>query len=82
MPTPTATDVQTLRLADLLDLPPTVDVETAGRFLGIGRTLAYQLVRQNKFPCKVIPAGRAYRVVTSDLRRVLGLPETGAAATA
>ncbi|CAL9430625.1 hypothetical protein SUDANB21_02042 [Streptomyces sp. enrichment culture] len=79
MPTPTATDVQALRLADLLDLPPTVDVETAGRFLGIGRTLAYQLVRQNKFPCKVIPAGRAYRVVTSDLRRLLEVPERGAA---
>ncbi|MGA5599667.1 DNA-binding protein [Streptomyces griseoincarnatus] len=81
MPTTTTADVQTLRTADLLDLPPTVDVETAGRFLGIGRTLAYQLVRQNKFPCKVIPVGRAYRVVTSDLRNVLGVPESSQPAT-
>ncbi|KUN32579.1 integrase [Streptomyces corchorusii] len=67
----TATDVQALTTADLLDLPPTIDVETAARAFGIGRTLAYQLVRKGQFPCQVIPAGRAYRVVTADLRRVL-----------
>ncbi|GHD34866.1 hypothetical protein GCM10010313_81820 [Streptomyces violarus] len=43
-----------------------------GRF---GRTKAYELVRAGRFPCKVIPAGRTYRVVTGDLRRVLGVQE-------
>ncbi|MDQ0836089.1 hypothetical protein QF032_007933 [Streptomyces achromogenes] len=38
----------------------------------MGRTKSYELVRAGKFPCKVIPAGRTYRVVTAHLLRVLG----------
>ncbi|WP_405961332.1 helix-turn-helix domain-containing protein [Streptomyces sp. NBC_00024] len=68
-----STEHQDLTVRDLLDLPPTTDVETAGKALGIGRTKAYELVRAGKFPCKVIPAGRTYRVVTADLLRVLGI---------
>ncbi|MFC8723798.1 DNA-binding protein [Streptomyces bacillaris] len=56
---------------DLLDLPPTTDVETAARALGIGRTHAYNLARTDAFPCGVIRAGRSFRVVTADLQRVL-----------
>ncbi|MEH0447679.1 MULTISPECIES: hypothetical protein [unclassified Streptomyces] len=37
---------------------------------GLGRPKFYELVRAGKFPCKVIPAGRTYRVVTADLLRV------------
>ncbi|MET7809723.1 helix-turn-helix domain-containing protein [Streptomyces sp. NPDC005395] len=66
--------------ADLLALPPTVDVETAGRAFGVGRTVAYQLVRAGTFPCKVIKTGRQYRVVTADLQRVLQVPEADTAA--
>ncbi|WP_219933674.1 helix-turn-helix domain-containing protein [Streptomyces sp. NWU339] len=73
-----ATDAQALTTADLFALPPTTDVETAARALGIGRTLAYQLVRTDKFPCEVIRTGRSYRVVTADLRRVLDLDASGA----
>ncbi|MFF4179754.1 DNA-binding protein [Streptomyces sp. NPDC001750] len=61
-----------LTTADLLKLPPTVDVATAGRAMGICRDTAYMLVRSDAFPCKVIKAGaRRYRVVTADLLRVL-----------
>ncbi|WP_405893647.1 helix-turn-helix domain-containing protein [Streptomyces sp. NBC_00104] len=66
---------QELTVGDLLNLPPTTDVETAGKAFGMGRTKAYELVRAGKFPCKVIPAGRTYRVVTADLLRILGIKE-------
>lgn len=70
-----STEHQELTVRDLLNLPPTTDVETAGKAFGMGRTKAYELVRADKFPCRVIPAGRTYRVVTADLLRVLGIQE-------
>ncbi|MDN3057425.1 helix-turn-helix domain-containing protein [Streptomyces sp. SRF1] len=60
--------------AELLNLPTVIDVETAGRALGIGRTNAYTLVRKGEFPCKVIRVGRAYRVPTASLLDVLQIP--------
>ncbi|MFE3378671.1 DNA-binding protein [Streptomyces anulatus] len=65
---------------EVMDLPAVVDVETAGRALGIGRTLAYQLARNGQFPCTVVRAGRAFRVVTADLHRVLQVPGASSAA--
>jgi excisionase family DNA binding protein len=62
-----------IRLGDLQTLPPTVDVETAARLLGIGRALAYRLVRQNELPCRIVRAGRRYLVPTTDLLRILGI---------
>lgn len=53
--------------------PTTVSVETAARALGLGRTRAYQLARQGQFPCKVVRIGTSYRIVTADLRRLLGI---------
>lgn len=64
-------DVQVFTHADLLKLPPTTDVETGGKAFGLGRTTAYALARAGEFPCKVIRVGRAYRVITADLLRVL-----------
>jgi hypothetical protein len=61
--------------AELLDLPTTVDLETGNRAFGLGRSLGYTLAREGRYPCRVIKAGTAYRVVTADLRRVLGAPE-------
>jgi hypothetical protein len=58
---------------ELLALPTTVSVETAARAIGLGRTRAYELARQGAFPCKVIRVGAKYRVVTVDLRRLLGI---------
>ncbi|MFC5654562.1 DNA-binding protein [Streptomyces nogalater] len=71
---------QGLSRAELLALPATTDVETAGRAFGLGRTTAYALARAGEFPCAIIRAGRGYRVVTADLLRVLRLaPESGGA---
>ncbi|MFB6989127.1 DNA-binding protein [Streptomyces sp. NPDC056304] len=77
-------DAAALTTRELLDLPPTVDVETAGRALGLGRTYAYRLARSGEFPCQVVRTGRLFRVVTADLRRVLMVssPQDTAAAPA
>ncbi|MFG2406860.1 hypothetical protein ACGFR8_21415 [Streptomyces brevispora] len=78
--THTAVTDRAMTAQNLLDLPAVVDVETAGRALGIGRTLAYQLARTGQFPCKVVRVGRAFRVVTADLHRVLQVPGAPSAA--
>ncbi|GAA4297789.1 excisionase family DNA binding protein [Actinomadura luteofluorescens] len=56
---------------ELAALPTTTTIETAARALGLGRTRAYQLARENRFPCKVIRIGTTYRVITADLQRRL-----------
>ncbi|MGW1278046.1 hypothetical protein ACWD4V_13980 [Streptomyces tsukubensis] len=56
---------------ELLALPAIIDIVTGGRAFGVGRTTAYALARTGDFPCRVIRAGRGYRVVTADLLRVL-----------
>jgi hypothetical protein len=71
--------------ADLLALPPTVDLVTAARALGCGRTLAYDLARRGRFPCRVLRLGNRYLIPTADLLRTLGVeaggkPETPTAA--
>lgn len=69
-----------LTTADVLALPATVDVCTAGRAFGLGRTVSYRLAKSGQFPCKVVRAGASYRVVTADLRRVLSLEDVEEAA--
>ncbi|WP_449062541.1 DNA-binding protein [Planomonospora algeriensis] len=59
--------------AELLALPPVIDIVTAGRALGFGRTKSYELARTGEFPCRVIRAGRSYLVPTAVLLAVLGL---------
>ena len=59
--------------AELLALPVTVDIPTAARALGLGRSTAYELARRGKFPCRILRAGSSYRVPTADLLRILGI---------
>lgn len=58
---------------DLTALPPTLDLVTAARILGIGRTVAYELVREGRWPTPVIHAGRKIRVPSAPLRTLLGV---------
>ncbi|NJP27203.1 helix-turn-helix domain-containing protein [Microbispora sp. SCL1-1] len=60
-----------ITLRDLQDLPPTLDLMTAARILGIGRTKAYELAKKDQFPVRTIRIGDLYRVSTSDLLRLL-----------
>jgi excisionase family DNA binding protein len=62
-----------LTRAELLALPVTVDVPTAARALGLGRSTGYELARRGEFPCRVLRVGSSYRVPTADLMRVLGV---------
>lgn len=55
--------VKALTEQELFDLPVTVDIETAGRGFGMGRTKAQKLAREDNFPCQVLPSGRS-RIVT------------------
>jgi Helix-turn-helix domain len=62
-------------LGDLADLPTTLSVEAAGRLLGCGRSLAYELVQRGEFPCPVLRLGRRYVVPTAGLLRALGIAD-------
>ena len=61
-----------VRVADLGDLPAVIDVVTAGQILGIGRTKAYRLAKQGRFPCRVLRVGRSYLVPTCEVWALLG----------
>ncbi|MFD5724690.1 DNA-binding protein [Streptomyces sp. NPDC058368] len=81
--TSNSTERHAMTRDELLALPASVDIVTAGRAFGIGRTTAYSLARSGKFPCQVIRAGKAYRAITADLHRVLHIaPETSEAVAA
>ncbi|WP_405087758.1 helix-turn-helix domain-containing protein [Microbispora sp. NBC_01389] len=60
-----------ITLRDLQDLPPTLDLMTAARILGIGRTKAYELAKKDEFPVRTLRIGDLYRVSTPDLLRLL-----------
>lgn len=64
--------VKTLSAAELRSLPSAVDLVTAGRAFGIGRTKAHELARAGEFPTPVLRLGNSYRVTRADLLRALG----------
>lgn len=72
-PAPTPRDSTAMTTAEVLDLPPSVDLETACRAFRISPATGYRLVRSNDFPCPVVRLGRAIRVPKTGLLRVLGL---------
>jgi hypothetical protein len=72
---PTQPSGDELRVADLDSLPPTVNIETAAKIIGIGRTLAYELVKDGKFPCRVLHIQGRYIVPTAGLIRLLSAGE-------
>lgn len=62
--------------AEIRTLPAVVDLVTAGRALGVGRTKSYELARTGRFPCPVLRVGRSYLVPTTGLLTLLGLTDT------
>jgi excisionase family DNA binding protein len=66
-------DDEGLTREELLALPVTVDVATAARALGLGRSTAYELARSGEFPCRILRIRSSYRVPTAELLRVLGI---------
>jgi len=59
--------------AELQALPSTVDLTTAGRAFGIGRTKAFELARAGEFPVKVLVVGRRLRVSKAVILEALGV---------
>lgn len=49
----------------------TITVEAAARELGIGRAFAYELIRQNQFPVRVLRLGRLIKIARADLNAYL-----------
>ena len=62
-----------MSLDELLALPVSVDLVTAGRAFGLGRTKAFDLAQAGEFPCPVIRVGLRYRVPRSGLLEALGV---------
>jgi hypothetical protein len=69
---PTSRRVWTAQQVATLGL--TCDITTAAAVLGIGRTLAFQLLREGRFPVRVLRLGRAARVPVGDLLTLLAAP--------
>ncbi|MEU3182093.1 hypothetical protein [Streptomyces albidoflavus] len=58
---------------ELLALPAVIDLDTSNKALMIGRSTGYGLAKQGEYPVRVLRLGNAYRVVTADLLKLLGL---------
>ena len=58
---------------EILALPTVVDVPTAAAVLGIGRTAAYELIRTNRWPTRVLRMGKLIRIPTAPLRALVGV---------
>jgi hypothetical protein len=61
--------------AELLALPVVIDLVTAGRALGIGRTRAFELVRRGDFPVPALKVGATWRVPTAPLLALLEIKQ-------
>ena len=58
---------------EVRSLPVSVDLPTAARALGLGRTTAYELVRKGAWPTPVIRLGRLILIPRAPLLDLLGL---------
>jgi hypothetical protein len=65
--------MQSMPISELDSLPAAIDLLTAARALGLGRTKAYDLARRGEFPCRVFRVGDTYRVPTIALLELLGI---------
>ena len=65
--------------AELLALPAAVDLATAGRAFGIGRTKAFELARAGQFPVKVLQVAQKYRVPRTAILAALDIKPTASA---
>jgi predicted DNA-binding transcriptional regulator AlpA len=69
---PTA-EVTGMTTIDHDEAPIAVDLLTAARMLGIGRTMAYRLVREGQWPTPLLRIGKLIRVPMDPLRELLHL---------
>jgi hypothetical protein len=65
--------INQMSVDELLALPVTVDLATAGKCFGIGRTRAHELARDGEFPVRVLRVGLKYRVPRTAIFEALGI---------
>lgn len=64
-------------------LDPIVDITTAGKCFGLGRTRSYEMARAGTFPVEVLPLGpQSYRVTRLSIWTKLGITDSRPAADA
>ncbi len=56
---------------DVSNLPTVLDLPAAATLLGIGRTMAYELVRDDAWPTPIIRLGKLIKVPTRPLLDLL-----------
>jgi predicted DNA-binding transcriptional regulator AlpA len=71
------TPARAMTLAEAAELPIVLDLPTAARLLGIGRTAAYQIIGAGTLPVPVLRLGHLIRIPTAPLLHLLGLPVPG-----
>ena len=63
----------TMTADEVRALPAVVDLPTAARVLGLGRSAAYELVRLGTWPTPVLRLGRLIKVPSAPLVELVGL---------
>jgi predicted DNA-binding transcriptional regulator AlpA len=67
--------VEVLTEQEVLALPVTIDLTTAAKALGIGKSVAYDLAARDAFPVRTRRYGKKYRIMRSDLLAHLGIQD-------
>jgi len=62
-----------MSIDEALALPVTVDVATAARAFGIGKSKAYDLIARQEFPVQPRRVGSTWRILRADLLAALGI---------
>jgi hypothetical protein len=71
MPTTEEITMQQPPATEPAALPPMLTVPQAAQVLGIGRTLAYELVRTDAWPTPIVRAGKLIKIPTAPLLELL-----------
>ncbi len=69
---------QPLSKAELLELPPVINLVTLGRALGLSEPVVRERARRDEFAAlgiRVLQLGAQYRVPTADVLRFLGIDD-------
>ena len=62
-----------LSIAQVQALPASVDLATAGRAIGIGRSTAFDLVKKDEFPLELFRVGKQWKCRKTDICSLLNV---------
>ena len=67
--------IKGLTREEILALDAAVDIPTAGKCFGLGKSTAYELARAGDFPVPVLPLGKSFRVTRASILAALGIED-------